>query len=125
VRKAQSLGHDCDHVAEQGLAERRMLSLDRFIGLGIQFIEDARDLRLNGCAARPLRDQAHFADRRVRPEAAHAYRLSVAEVDDDADATLEDEMHRGSGVALASDDLTGLNLEPATISGEGVGEFRT
>src|SRR4029077_11108247 len=101
--------------AEQGLAQRRALALDGFVGVDVQFVEHARDLGLNGRAARPPGDQAHLADRSMRAEAAHAHRPDVAEVNDDAEATLEDEMQRGRRVALSGDNLAGLNFETPAV----------
>src|SRR5579862_7152272 len=69
VGEAEPLGHHRDHIAEQSLAQVRPFHFDFLVSLRGQFIEHARRFSLDGGAARPVRDQAHFADRRMLAEA--------------------------------------------------------
>ena len=55
------------------------------------------------------------------PEAAHADRASVVECDDDADASLEDEVHAVRRLPLRGDDLVLAYIEPLTTGDELLG----
>ena len=123
VRKAEPLGQNLDHVTKQGLAEHRLFALDALEGVGVEHIKYARGLGLDRCAARALGYQAHLTDRRVPAEAANPRGSAFRQIDDDADAALEDEMHRRRRIALAGDDVVGLNFEAPAIFGQTIGEM--
>src|SRR5687768_5903998 len=87
--KAEPFGHHRDHVCEQRLVHGGMAYLDASERVGIEDIENARHLGLDGGTTRPPGDETHLTDRGVRPEAAHAYDAFVAHVDNDANAAFE------------------------------------
>src|SRR5205085_10258464 len=68
IGEGQALGHHSDEIGEQLLAERRVFVPDDLELMRAQDIEDACDLGLNARAAPRMRDQPHFADRRVTAE---------------------------------------------------------
>src|ERR1700688_28006 len=123
VGKAEPLGQDLDHITEKRLAQRRSFALDALEGVGVEHIKNARGLGLDGRAARALGYQAHLSDRRVPAEAADARRSAFRQIDDDAEAALEDEMHRRRRISLPGDDVARLNFKPPAIFGQPIGEM--
>src|SRR3974390_1747273 len=82
VGEVKPLGHYCDDITKESLAERGVLALHSLIGFSRQLVEYARRLGLNGRAAHAVRNEAHFSDRRVLAQAAHTHRSSFTQIDD-------------------------------------------
>ncbi len=68
-------------------------------------------LALRGCRV----IKTHFANCRMRPEAANADRTAIGHFDDDSDAAFEDEMHAVGVVALPGNALAGRHVVPCAV----------
>src|SRR6476659_9771449 len=123
--EAQAFGHHRDHIAEQRLVQRAVFGFEALVSLEAEGVEHAVQLGLNGGAAHLPGNEPHLADRGVRPEAAHAHRASVVELDHDADASFENEMHAVGEVALRGDNVVLAHFEPLATGGELLGEVGT
>src|SRR6516162_3889822 len=115
VSEAEPLGHQLDHVGKQGFVECRIVSLYALECIDFENVQHARNLSLDGRITHFAGDQAHFTNRRVTAETANILLATVAHFDSDADATLEDKMHRVSWLTFSSDDLTCSDFESPTL----------
>ena len=81
-----------DDISEQGLAQCRLLLFDALKRFGIEDVKNACRFGLNGGAARAAGYQTHLADRGMSTQAANAGGSAFRQIDDNADAALEDEV---------------------------------
>src|SRR5262245_38210805 len=124
IRGARPLHYHVECESEQRLAERWILQRNLAVDVQRKHVECACDLGSGRCTAGPTGHKAHFSDRGMGAEAAHAHLATVVRADKYSNAPLENEMHRLGALALSGDIFARLDIKTGAKFGQTVGVLR-